>query len=588
MPGIYGYVKQDVQDNWLPDMKDALSYMDHFIHDSSWSDEKLEASRVHIGNIGPRDTPLSQDDVHLWVEGECYNLQECNTLFSLSSDSIESLLLEAYQKGRLDSVLNKLDGYFCAALYDTKAQKLLLISDRYGMRMLYWYCKDGLFAWGSEVKAILALDDVYNTLDQNSYDCFMDLGYMIGEHTWFEYIKLIRPATVLEYDLKSKKICQHHYWKWSEIKQSGMSFSEAVDELGKRFIESVRKRFNPDEIIGISLSGGLDSRAIFAAVNHLYPDYRGYAYTFGIPDCDDIKIAERVVARSMWMHEKFYFDDKNWFTQRIKKIWNTDGMLNMMHMHGGEFLNKISKNIDINLNGYAGDAILGGSFLAKTPLNKRIDENNSKAFYKGLYQLGDICSDFYDINHVEPNIYMSRVRRFTNMGTVNSLTDLSQRKPFFDNNVAELVFSLPDEYRVGNRLYSAMLLKYFPEFFKDIPWQKTGKTIDKSNSMSQRVIGRAKRDFERILGTKSTKDYTDYPNWIRSESVANELKSLLTREGSQYAKYTNEDFKEKYLIPHLSRKLVNNSEQILRAATMEIYLRKVKEQCTVTGSGNSG
>lgn len=54
----------------------------------------------------------------------------------------------------------------------------------------------------------------------------------------------------------------------------------------------------PDEKIGISLSGGLDNRAIFAAVNHLYPDYKGYAYTFGVPECDDITIAEQVIARS--------------------------------------------------------------------------------------------------------------------------------------------------------------------------------------------------------------------------------------------------------------------------------------------------
>ena len=174
------------------------------------------------------------------------------------------------------------------------------------MRLLYWYYKDGVFAWGSEVKAILAVDGVDKALDPTSYDCFMDLGYLMGEHTWLEHIKLIKPATVVEYDLAERAVNQHHYWRWSEIKPSNLTFDEAVDELGKRFIEAVRRRFNPNERIGISLSGGLDSRAIFAAVDHLYPDYKGYAYTFGIPGCDDITIAEQVISRSKnWRHKSF-------------------------------------------------------------------------------------------------------------------------------------------------------------------------------------------------------------------------------------------------------------------------------------------
>lgn len=269
------------------------------------------------------------------------------------------------------------------------------------MRLLYWYHKGGVFAWGSEVKAILAAEGVDKELDPTSYDCFMDLGYLMGEHTWFEHIKLIKPATVIEYDLAADTVKQYHYWKWSEIKPSNLTFDEAVDELGKRFIEAVRRRFDPSERIGISLSGGLDSRAIFAAVDHLYPDYKGYAYTFGIPGCDDITIAEQVISRSKnWQHEKFYFSADNWFEPRKEKIWNTDGMKDMIHMHGSEFASEIGKNIDVNLNGYLGDAVLGGSYLkSQNRLNQRVDRNLASQQY-GAHAEG-YADEFYNIDHYD-------------------------------------------------------------------------------------------------------------------------------------------------------------------------------------------
>lgn len=254
-----------------------------------------------------------------------------------------------------------------------------------------------------------------------------------------------------------------------------LTFDEAVDELGKRFIEAVRRRFNPSERIGISLSGGLDSRVIFAAVDYLYPNYKGYAYTFGIPGCDDITIAEQVVSRSKsWKHEKFYFSADNWFEPRKEKIWNTDGMKDMMHMHGSEFASEIGKNMGVNINGYLGDAVLGGSYLkSKNHLNQRIDKTLAVKVY-GAHAEG-YTDEFYNIDHYDNFLYMVRGRRLINYGTANLLPWIDQRKPFFDNGVIELAFSLPDEYRENNRLYSAMLQKYFPKYFKDIPWQQTGK-----------------------------------------------------------------------------------------------------------------
>lgn len=582
MPGIYGFsVTQSNPANTIQNMTDAMYLYDHFIKDAPFVDEHVAVSRVHLGHIGERNSPIEQDGVFVWVEGEAYNLDEIASQFGLAETvSIGKALIETYQANQLDAFLNKLDGYFCAALYDQNTQQIKLISDRYGMRMLYWYWHQGQFAWASEVKGILALNGIDKTIDPTSFDCFMDLGYLLGEHTWFEHIKLIKPATVLTFDINNHTVEQHYYWKWSEIKPSNLTCDEAVDELGKRFIKAVKRRFNPNEKIGIALSGGLDSRAIFAAVNHLYPEYKGYAYTFGTPGCDDITIANQVVARSNWKHQVFHFTDKSWYQPRIEKVWNTDGMLRLMDMHGSEFLDEIAENIDVNLNGYLGDAILGGSYHSSSKfMNQRINKKIATIYYQG-YSDTDLEGDFFDVKHIDPLLFMSRGRRFINMGTVNGLIKVEQRKPFFDNDVVELIFSLPDEYRMYNKLYSSMLQKFFPKYFKEIPWQKTGKpagVLGKA-SIPKRAFNKGMRILKSVVGIKSTHGYTDYNAWIRSPEIAEQLKVLFDRENSEYQNITDKDFLNDYLQPHLNNKLLDKSNQILRAATVELYLRKVNRE----------
>lgn len=582
MPGIFGYASTQpptpVANAAMA--KDMFLY-DHFIADKSFSDQAVYGSRVHLGHVGEKSSPFvcPKTRVAVWVEGEAYNHHEVAKSLGLTPGGFAETLVAAYSAGKLDSFLHDLDAYFCAAIYDPAKRKVLLVSDRYGMRMLYWYCRNGLFAWAGEVKGILALPQVDKTIDATSLSCFMDLGYLVGEHTWFEHIRLIKPATVLEYHIDSRQVTQRYYWTWGAIKPSKLSFDDAVDALHEVFMKSVRRRFSPDERIGISLSGGFDSRAIFAAVNKLYPEYEGYAYTFGVPGCDDIRIAEQVVARTRWQHEKFYFTADNWFIPRIEMIWSTDGMMDMMHMHGGEFSGHVCKHIHVNLNGYGG-GLMTGELVPEGCVNHRVDDVVAHRKFGRFARLDSCLDEFYSVPHVEPYIYMNRNRRFTNMGTCNGLVRLEQRKPIMDKDVFGFLMSLPDEYRMGNRLYATMLQKFFPKFFLDIPWQKTGKLVNAPppshfSKFIQKGMRVAKK---RIFRLRDTKAYTDYPQWIREPAIASLLAELLDPAHSLYRQITEDNWQLKHLQPHLNSRLKNHSNQILRAATIEIYLRQVNNE----------
>ena len=64
---------------------------------------------------------------------------------------------------------------------------------------------------------------------------------------------------------------------------------------------------------------------------------------------------------------------------RIDKIWHSDGLFNIMDMHGMEFNNLYKKYMDINLNGFCGDAILGGSYIKKQSV-KSLFNNRGRRF----------------------------------------------------------------------------------------------------------------------------------------------------------------------------------------------------------------
>ncbi len=555
MPGIFGYVKRHPSDAEVQEMAAELNHKDRFILDEHVSDNFVQFSHIHLPNFKTHRDIFFKAGVYICIEGEQYDYP---------SSVFEELLYHWYESGQLDARLSELDGYFNAMLYDSTIEKLFLISDRYGMRLLYVYNKDGRLAWSSEVKGLLALSFIGRNLDKLAYESFQELGYIIGDRTWFTDIKLIEPATILECDLRSMTFDSRQYWGWHQIKPTSMSFCDAVDEFGHHFLKAIEKRFEPSDKMGIALSGGLDSRAIFAAVQQLYPEYTGQTFTFGVEGCDDIEIAKLVAKRTSWNHRIYNFSEFDWFEPRMSKVNDSDGMLDMMHMHGSEFLEDISTYVNVNMNGYAADVICGGGWLEFLPADKAASKKNLQNIYGKFAELLEYNVEYYKIEKCEPHLLINKVRKFTNMGTICGLTHVEQRKPFFDNKIIELMYSLPDEFRMGNKLYSAMLLKFFPNYFEDIPWQKTRLTL--------------KGDKSPLINSKNViRSYINYAGAIRRPDILTRLQNLLNFEGSESGKVDGIDATETYLNPHLNSIKKNYITNIFRVATTECYLRMISE-----------
>ena len=515
--------------------------------------------------MGPKSSPFQKSGIYCWIDGEIYNRDNILNYFDYDSKSFSELLIDAYSNNNLELVLSKIDGYFNAVLY-TKSN-LYLISDRYGMKPLYIWNNGNNFAWASELKAFLAFNSFKPTINENAITCFLNLGHLLGQITWFKNVNMIKAATIVKYSIKKKKIInEKRYWKWSSIETQNIKFNEAVVKLGQLLKSAIKKRVKSDEKLGVSLSGGLDSRLILSILDQI-DDLDVVYFTYGIKGCDDINIAKTVSSIKENTHYIFEINKKNWLNEKFHQIWYSDGMVSFLHIHNPISLERLRELFNIHLNGFAGDLIMGGSWI------HNIDEKISKpvAIEKFGAQIifTNLNDDFFKISHEDPYFIDTRVRRFTNIAQIAYSRLVETRKPFLDNKLIEFLYSISDKYRINSKLYKNTLLSEFPKYFKKIPWQKTELPILRNKPFYIKIFKIIKKLLAKFSIIKSSKNYTNYDNWLRHPKLVKLALKILNPKNAIYSKYINVDFINQYLIPHIRKN--NIFYRLLSMAKVILY-----------------
>jgi asparagine synthase (glutamine-hydrolysing) len=471
-------------------MRDAILHEQFHRGDCLHSSSGVCASRGHIGIIQTAEQPASHDGVHVWIDGELYNRPELRA--RAGGDAVccddASLIGQLYREDETLSFLKDVDGIYSAVVVDTRRKRVHLIIDRYGLRHLYWRLEGEVFAWASEVKAFLALPTFTPHIDPESVNDFFGLGYLLEDRTWFTDVKLLPPGSVLSLGMQAGTIAILKYWGWDNIKSlpANVREDEVINELGRLFSAAVQRHSQADVPVGVSVSGGLDSRALLAAMpaNGSQPIH---AVTLGKHGCDDIRIAAEVARIKPAMHHVVELSSSNWLQQRTAGVWYTDGQQDLLHMHALVSVKEQRKHYAINLNGFLGDAVLGGSYL-----------------FDRRWSLAEKVNQ--------------RGRRFINEGTRLTNNFFQNRIPFFSNALMEFAFSIPETLLAHSYVYNKMLLAKYPQFFDTIPWQSTGVPISSSRALvwtSQKARG-ASRRLRKVAGAFGVKfeamqDYHNYP-----------------------------------------------------------------------------
>lgn len=556
MPGIVGFTASvSGEENWktvLSEMQHLVTHFDSYVRSALFSDSHVSVchSDKHIGSRGLQ--PFHEQGVYVWLDGELFKVEESAKTARPIEGAATEVLCRLFLEDRGLSFLRRLDGIYSAVIYDSKNSKVHLITDRYGLRHLYWTSRHGGLAWGSELKAMLALPDFRPEIDRIALGHFVREGFVPDNRTWFEGVTLLAPGTVLSWDLRQNTICTTKYWGWESIRQISGKIDEIeiADELARLLVRATEIRCRQGERIGTLLSGGLDSRVILAAMP--VRDQPLNCVTFGKRDCVDLSIARRAADVKGAVHHFLEINGENFLRGRSAGVWWIDGQSNLMDLHVTAMLPKDREWFDIVFDGFWGDATIGGCYIQPTGAD-------------------------------EIEMLSNRGRRFIINGPRFLGTWLECRLPFCDNDLVDLAMSIPREIRATFQLYTKMLWRNFHAYYERIPWQRTALPIGYPTFPAQGKLWGRKwllrwglmAIWGRLRWALESPNYVDYDSWIRQEPARSFIQSFLKSKSALYPEFVPRE--EVILLWNRHLNGYDGARQLFAYLTLELWLQQVFE-----------
>ena len=229
---------------------------------------------------------------HLWItyNGEIYNFNEIKEELiklghSFKGHSDTEMILHAYSQWG-EKCLEKFIGMFAFVIYDIKLNEIFCARDRAGVKPFFYYLKDGLFLFSSELKAFHEHPNFQKELNLDAVTAFMQYGNVPTPYCIFENCLKLKPGHTLKIKLPFADSKINQYWNVYDAynqPKTNISFEEAKTETEKILQSACEYRMVSDVPVGVFLSGGYDSACVTALLQKNRTE-KLKTYTIGVPD----------------------------------------------------------------------------------------------------------------------------------------------------------------------------------------------------------------------------------------------------------------------------------------------------------------
>jgi asparagine synthase (glutamine-hydrolysing) len=258
--------------------------------------------------------PMKYRQYWIIFNGEIYNFAEIkevlvskNHVFNSHSDT--EVILHAFEEWGI-AAIHQFIGMFTFVLYDEKNQKVHCVRDRAGVKPFYYYWKDGLFLFASELKAFHQYPNFNKALDFNALSLYFQYGYVPVTHCIFKDTYKLAQGHHLEVNLASNRLTTHQYWDVNaSYRQPILKISEqdAQDETEKILRKAFNYRMVADVPVGIFLSGGYDSSIVTALLQTERTDkLKTFSIGFRENGFDEAPFAKQVAEHLGTNHTEYY------------------------------------------------------------------------------------------------------------------------------------------------------------------------------------------------------------------------------------------------------------------------------------------
>lgn len=333
----------------------------------------LGMRRLSIIDVDGSDQPLYNEDrsIAMVFNGEIYNYRE------LREDLLRrghiphtqgdgETIIHLYEEYGLD-LFCQLRGMYAFALWDSKAERLVLAVDHIGMKPLYLHERDGKLLFASEVKALFADPLTPRGLNLGALDAYLGFGYMIGNETLFDGVRRLPPGHALVVENGTDTQLYPH-WQFPNIHEgdpANRPYNDGaiIQQARELLADSVRIHLRSDVPLGLFLSGGIDSAAVLALMNR---DAGGRIKTYTIgydmdtPD-NELAQAHRIAGHFQTDHHEHVINADDWWEGLQRYVYYHDEPnANPSAISLLLLAEETAKQVKVVLTGLGGDELFGG------------------------------------------------------------------------------------------------------------------------------------------------------------------------------------------------------------------------------------
>nr|WP_321260207.1 asparagine synthase (glutamine-hydrolyzing) [uncultured Pseudodesulfovibrio sp.] len=532
----------------------------------------------------------------LTYNGEVYNFQELRKElrdlgYGFRSTSDTEVILTAYQHwGK--ACVERFNGMFAFAIWDTRKQELFLARDRYGIKPLYYAFFGNTFLFGSEQKAILAHPAVRREMDHEALLEYFTFQNFFTNRTLLKGVTTF-PAgwTATLLPTGSRELQMHQYWDYDFSEpEHPLTEAEYLEELDMLLEQAVKRQMVSDVEIGAYLSGGIDSGTISALAAQSNPYIKSFTCGFDLHSSTGLEAGfdERERAELM----SYLFKTEHY--EMVLKAGDMERCLPRLAYHleeprvGQSYPNYYiaqlaSKFVKVVLGGAGGDEFFGGYpwryYRAVTCSNFEDYIDKYYVFWQRLIPNEKIQKVFApiwgDVSHVwtrdifskvfgDRNVAPSSSEQFINNSLyfeaktflhgllvvkdkLSMAHSLEARVPFLDNDLVDFAMHLPVRTKLGN-------LNEVIRINENESKSKVNKYYQKTRD-GKLILRKAAAKYVPEGISTGIKQGFSAPDasWFRGESIKFVADALIKKNARIYD-YLDKDVVQSLVMEHLSGK----------------------------------
>jgi len=465
MPGIVGLITKKPYAQAIEELSQMLATMRHepFYVTGKYVNADLG---VYVGftaheNSVSAGMPVCNGtgDVALVFSGEEYSEAGISANQKASSDAAApyspSYLVRLYEENPTFPVM--LNGRFHGLVIDRRRKSALLFNDRFAVHRLYYHESDQGFYFAAEAKAILAVRPELRATDPQSVAEFIACGCVLENRTIFRNVNIVPPASGWLFCAGSLQRKDAYFQSRDWEDQSRLEPEQYYQEFCNTFARKLPLYLSSNQPIAMSLTGGLDTRAVMAFQKCSPGSLPCYTYSGMFRECRDVVVARQVAAVCHQKHDVIKVGSE--FLGRFpnyaeRSVYLTDGCVDLLRspdLYVSEMARRIAP---VRLTGLYGDEVLR-NMPAFKPVCPRTD-----LFDREVTDLIHAAAATYDraLTGHPLSFAVFRQAPWYHYGTLAlEQSQVTVRTPFLDNDLIRLGFQAPKSAFTNNDLRIRLL-----------------------------------------------------------------------------------------------------------------------------------